>query len=178
MEKLYALWKRLLSYRKKEWTLSDYPIHIIKQEKTTPDIPGYRAAIKEWLLMGFGETKQEAIDNLQKNFDKFLKDRPEEVPRPGTMMALESYFASHEGMDKHFETAEKFAELVLSITPGGPFFVSDESTLSDFEDLERVGIDYVRRTKEVFGVDISDIEDGNLLRIFERIDGTDAESVK
>ena len=178
MKKLFSFWKRLLSHRKKEWTLSDYPVHIIKQEKTAHDIPGYRAAIGEWLLMGFGETKQESLDNLQKNFDKFLQDRPNEVPRPGTMMALESYFAEHQGIDNHFETAEKFTESILGFAPGGPFFISDESCLSDFEDSEKDPIDYVGRTKEVFGVDISDIEDGYLLRIFERIDEADPNSVK
>lgn len=173
MEKLCVLWKRLLSYRKWDWAFSDYPIQVVEQDAATPNVPRYRAAIVKWLLMGFGETKQEALDDLRKNFDKFLRDKPKEVPRPGMMMPIESYLASHDEIDKHFETAKKFTELVLDFKPGSPFFISDESSLSDFKDSEKDPIDYVSQTREVFGVDISDIEDGNLLRIFERIDGTD-----
>ncbi len=49
-------------------------------------------------------------------------------------------------------------------------FISDRSSIWDFSDLRDEGEDSVfRRIKERYGVDVSDIEDGILVRIFERI---------
>jgi hypothetical protein len=76
-------------------------------------------------------------------------------------------FATTEGIDSHQETAERFVKLVLNLEWAS---ISDESSLNDFSLIEdSKGLE--EKIKEVFGVDVSDIEDGNLLKIFERIDG-------
>ncbi len=170
MSKLYIFWKRLLSYRKQTWELSDYPIEVREQGSSAPDIPKYKVMIPEWILMGFGETEEEARSNLKKNFDKFLEDRPGEVPRPGTMMPAESYLASHKGVDIHRETADKFIRLVLDFDPDFLFFFSDESTLADFVRPGNSAEEFIARAQKAFGVDITDIADGNILQILDRID--------
>ena len=77
-------------------------------------------------------------------------------------------FASEEEIQTHSETAERFIELVLGCEWA---FISDESSLYDFESIDEV-TNLEEKIKEVFGVDVSDIEDKNLFRIFERIDGS------
>lgn len=77
-------------------------------------------------------------------------------------------FASKEGIQTHNGTAERFIELVLDC---GWAFISDESSLYDFEFIDEV-TNLEEKIKEVFGVDVSDIEDKNLFGIFERIDGS------
>jgi len=76
-------------------------------------------------------------------------------------------FASKEGIQAHSETLEQFIELVLGCEWA---FISDESSLYDFESIDEVA-NLEEKIKEVFGVDVSDIEDKNLFKIFERIDG-------
>ncbi|PIG92228.1 hypothetical protein [Gloeocapsopsis sp. IPPAS B-1203] len=77
-------------------------------------------------------------------------------------------FAPQQEVDIHGETVEKFVELVLDC---GWAFISDESSLYDFGLIDDV-TKLEAKIKEVFGVDVSDIEDKNLLKIFERIDSS------
>lgn len=79
-------------------------------------------------------------------------------------------FASTEETQAHSETAQQFIESVLGFAADELVFISDESTLYDFDFINEVNI-FEEKIKEVFGVDVSDIEDRNLLRIFQRIDG-------
>lgn len=77
-------------------------------------------------------------------------------------------FASKEKIQPYSEIAEQFIELVLDLQW---VFLSDESSLYDFVSIDKVA-DLEEKIKEVFGVDVSDIEDKNLFKIFERIDGS------
>lgn len=77
-------------------------------------------------------------------------------------------FAATEGIDSHQETAEQFVKLVLNLEWAS---ISDESSLNDFCFIEDVAT-LEAKIKEVFGVDVSDIEDKNLLKILERIDSS------
>jgi uncharacterized protein YaaR (DUF327 family) len=70
-----------------------------------------------------------------------------------------------EEIQSYSEIVERFITLVLDCSY---VFISDESSLYDFEIIEEVNV-FEERIKEVFGVDVSDIEDKNLLKIFERI---------
>jgi hypothetical protein len=169
MDKLYIIWKRLLSYTKSDWNFSDYPVRVSEMRDAQPGQPKYYARILNWYLGGFGETPDAAVDDLRTRFENFKENRAGDVKRPGLSMPIE--FASQEGLEKHDETAERFIDEVLGFGPSAPVFISDESSLLDFTATEEETIDYVARTNEVFGVDISDITDGNLLKIFERIDG-------
>lgn len=77
-------------------------------------------------------------------------------------------FASAEGIQIHSEIAEQFVELVLGCEW---VFISDQSRLYDFEFIDEVNI-LEEKIKNVFGVEVSDIEDRNLFKIFERIDSS------
>jgi hypothetical protein len=77
-------------------------------------------------------------------------------------------FVTLQEVDIHREMVEKFIKLVLDC---GWVFISDESSLYDFAFIDDV-TNLEAKIKEVFGVDVSDIEDKNLLKIFERIDGS------
>src|SRR6267143_1593429 len=70
-----AAWKWSLSLLKRDWALSDYPISIrehaidtayvgtrLKQHRYTASIVNW------WVISGGGNTKTEALQELQKNF--------------------------------------------------------------------------------------------------------------
>lgn len=168
METLYVFWKRILSYRKTDWNIDDYPIRVTEVTNPEPGQPKYFAQFLRWYLTGVGETQTLAEEDLRSNFETFKQNRPDDVKRPGVQMPLE--FASTEGIERYDAIAEKFIDEVLGFEPDAPVFISDESSLLDFTATDEELIDFASRTKDVFGVDISDITDGTLLKIFERID--------
>lgn len=168
MESLYVFWMWALSFRKNDWEFDDYPIRVTEVTNPEPGQPKYFARILRWFLTGVGETDTSAKEDLRFNFEKFKRNRPDDVKRPGVQMPLE--FASTEGIERFDAIAEKFIDEVLGFGPGDPVFISDESSLLDFTATDEEMTDFSSRTKDVFGVDISDITDGNLVKIFERID--------
>ncbi|MFW9850276.1 MAG: hypothetical protein ACFFF4_14155 [Candidatus Thorarchaeota archaeon] len=76
-------------------------------------------------------------------------------------------------IDLYRDIAKEFIERVLEMSPED-VWISDWSQLSDFRilfesevgDVEKYLLDKIKR---IYGVDVSDIEDGNLVRIFERL---------
>lgn len=64
------------------------------------------------------------------------------------------------------ETADRFIDIVLECSWA---FITDESSLYDFAGIDEVA-NLEAKIKEVFGVDVSDLEDKNLVDIFERIE--------
>ncbi|MFZ1700864.1 MAG: hypothetical protein WAU71_08590 [Pyrinomonadaceae bacterium] len=169
MDQLNILWKRLLSYAKADWDFEDYPVRVTESTEAEPGAAKYYARILRWSLGGFGKTRAAAVEELKTHFETFKRERPDDVLRPGETMPIE--FASTEGIDRYGETAERFIKEVLGFDRLDPIFISDQSSLLDFTGTDEETADYVAQTKDVFGVDISDISDGNLLKIFERIDG-------
>ncbi|MBV9671001.1 MAG: hypothetical protein JOZ43_08610 [Acidobacteriales bacterium] len=170
MKSARSIWKWLISFGKRSWDIDDYPISVVQQDSTDPNVPAYRAYINEWLLMGFGETRECALENLSKNFDSFVHSKPGRLPRPGTSLPWQDYLAPHDQIDGHSRTVVRYLEIVLKVDTSGPFFVSDDTTLDDFVHGDTDVAFFVSKTKEMFGVDISDIPDKSLLRICERID--------
>lgn len=73
--------------------------------------------------------------------------------------------ASTERVDQHSELAKDFIKRVLELKWA---FVSDESLLADFTDDDDV-TNLNRKIFEVYGVDVSDVLEGNLADIFDRI---------
>jgi hypothetical protein len=74
--------------------------------------------------------------------------------------------ASSARMQAYRETADRFIDLVLDC---GWAFITDESDLYDFAGIDEVA-NLEAKIKEVFGVDVSDLEDKKMVDIFERID--------
>src|ERR1700761_1703092 len=96
-----AAWKWCLSFRKRDWELSDYPIGNTEQDPdpvfSAPRFSQhrYRAYIINWAVTGSGDTREQARANLERNFETIKQNRRQEGKepiRPGTNGPLE--FAS------------------------------------------------------------------------------------
>ena len=168
MEKII---KRLTSYFKKDWDIEDYPIELYLNENAGEDKVKYGALIKGWSgMVGHGETKEKAFENLKESF-KLFKDN-NELPRPGTKVPLQ--FALTEVIDSYEDIAVDFFEKVIGLSYYD-CFVSDQSSLTDFETMngadkvDKFKQDTIAKTKEFFGVDISDTYDKFLIDVFEQI---------
>lgn len=172
-----AVWKLCLSFRKRKWKLSDYPVSIRTQEPG-PALPGSRfrlprfvASITNWHLSGTGDSEAEALESLQTNFATVISRREAEglaLPRPGTRVPIA--FASQERINAHPELAEDFIHRILGLESA---WISDESSLWDFSGEETNDALYTK-IKEVYGVDLSDIESAKLCEILERISAAKA----
>src|SRR5215467_7558644 len=93
-EKIRAWWKCFLSLFKRGWELSDYPVSARKQE-VDPDYVGTRLKqhrysaqiVNWWVLSGSGDTEEEALHDLRKNFSTTKAEKAKsgkKLPRPGT----------------------------------------------------------------------------------------------
>ena len=170
--RFYAWWKHGLSYLKSDWTIHDYPVRARKQNLTEYDIgrlenqPGYYAYIVNWSLIGFGTSPSDARTALATKFEEVKRSRLQDgldLPRPGQQVPI--VFASSRLMDHYPELVDDFISRVLGLDWA---FVSDESTLWDFH-TELSNNAMFKKIEEVYGVDVSDVESGNISRIIARI---------
>jgi len=113
-------------------------------------------------MSGSGDTKQEALEKLRKNFDHFKATRPT-LPRPGAKVPIE--FAARDRVGQHSELAKDFVKRVLGVDWA---WISDESSLWDFHGDETNEI-LTDKILKIYGVDVSDISSGSLADIFDRI---------
>ncbi len=167
-----ATWRWILSFRKRDWELNDYPIELRKQELDTTPRPSrlklhpFVASIVNWSLSGTGNTPEEALAGLRRNFESTRaarKDDGEPIPRPGAKVPFS--FASQERVNAHKELSEDFVRRVLDLPWA---FISDESSLWDFH-FEETNDALLVKIQQVYGVDVSDIESAKLCEILERI---------
>jgi hypothetical protein len=169
---LRALWKLCLSFRKHDWELSDYPVTVRELAHefaySGPRLKQRRfwAQIVNWHLSGAGNSKREALLDLERNFAVTKAERlqaGEPLPRPGLRVQVK--FASQELVNLHPELAEDFMHRVLEMKWA---WLSDESILSNFHTQE-TNDSLVAKIMEIYGVDVSDIESARLWEILERI---------
>lgn len=165
--------KYLLSFSKKDWQLSDYPIRIRHFRPSPDDFERQRfkpvnysaQVINWWQMNGIGDTKEEAYEDLESQFSK-VKEDGKSLPRPGMGLPLE--FASRARVSFHDNIAEDFFTRVLE-KDYRECWISDQSSLWDFHG-EMSNEHLHRKIWEAYRVDVSDIESGNLVEIFERIE--------
>jgi hypothetical protein len=171
--KIRAWWKWFLSFFKQDWKLSDYPISV-REHGIDPNYVGtrlkqhrYTAQIVDWwVISGGGDTKTEALQELQKRFATVKAEKAKDgkkLPRPGTHVEIE--FASRERVNAHAELTEDFVRRVLNLDWA---WISDESSLWDFHGSDD-NQDFTAKIKEIYGVDVSDIESAKLWQILDRI---------
>ncbi len=171
MDRLRALWKRLLSYTTSQWTLEDYPLRVVDQsslqsvELSGGDFPRWRVDIIGWHTMtGLGDSPEEALADLRSRLEEYRQEH--DLPRPGTDVPL--VFASTDRVNANAAIVDRILIGALGFD-SDDVFVSDESSLYDFgledEELARTQ----ERIGRMFDVDISHIEDGNLADIAEHI---------
>jgi hypothetical protein len=167
-----AFWKWTVSFRKRDWELVDYPIEIRTQEPDTTQRPSrlqfhrFVASLVNWWMSGTGNTQEEALSDLRRNFESTRAARKADgksMPRPGAKVPLS--FASREHLKAHEDLSEDFIRRVLGLPWA---FISDESCLWDFHE-EETNHALVAKVQEVYGVDVSDIESARLYEIFDRI---------
>lgn len=165
--------KYLTSFLKSDWTLADYLVrfrHFRMEEseagrrrRPTP----WTAQVVYWPLMfGCGQTREEAYADLQRRFDEY-KGGGRALPRPGTRVKLEFELATTVEIERYEPLAGEFFAQILAMDYH-ECLVTDESSLWDFHD-EETNEAYHRKIVAVYGVDVSDVESGNLVRIFQRI---------
>jgi hypothetical protein len=119
-----------------------------------------------WNLVGGGETPQEAMEVLRVSFERAAEDRRRKgkpLPRPGVRVPIE--FAPGEQVDAHGELVDDFVRRVLGFECA---WISNESSLWDFHSDETKD-ELQAKIKEIYGVDVSDIESGNIVQILDRI---------
>ena len=172
-----AGFRYLLSLRKAEWTVNDYPIcfrHFETSDEDQPHgrlkpIPWSAQIINWWQMDGHGDTKEKAFADLKAKLQA-RKEEGKYLPRPGTGLPIE--FAPTDQVELHWYIAEDFFRRVLEMNYQ-ECWISDQSSLWDFHG-EESNAHLHRRVWESYQVDISDIEDGNLVKIFERIENRNA----
>jgi hypothetical protein len=174
-EKLLAVWKFSMSFRKPDWEPADYPVVIREQvveagsgSSHSQNVqPRYLARIVNWWVMtGGGETPTQAMADLVDQFRQIKKTRLSEgkgMPRPGTKVPVE--FASSDRVSAEPELRDDFIQRILNLEWA---FVSDESTLWDFH-TETSNDALNSKIKATYGVDVSDLPSGNLADILDRI---------
>lgn len=178
--RLLALWKYLLSFRKSDWDLGDYPVVVRKQEGAGDapfpalndpvqfTMPAYVARVVNWTALdGFGATRAEALAHLRKRFENACARRSTK-PRPGTDVPLE--FAAQGRIDVRQALADEFVRDVLGV---GDAWLSDQSCLWHFT-LGGSLDEYYAKILLLYGVDVRDVPDGNIAGILERIAAANA----
>lgn len=163
---MHKVIKYIQSFFKKEWSFEDYPITVTQQE-SEKDTERWRAMIEGWPgLVGLGSSELSARNELNKAFDDFVK-KGSTLPRPGTQKKIE--FASTIGLEQYPELYREFVEDILGFDPDGFVFISDQSSLWDFVEDENLN-SYFDRVFQKYQLDVSKVEDGNILQIIRCIE--------
>jgi hypothetical protein len=119
-------------------------------------------------MSGYGDTRKEAFADLEAKFYEY-KGEVRKLPRPGTKVPLE--FAPRVEIERHEATAEEFFRRILGMNYHN-ILITDASSLWDFPIANPDAI--TAKIEAVYNVDMAGIEDGNLARIFERIEARGA----
>jgi hypothetical protein len=114
-------------------------------------------------MSGYGDTREEAYADLQVKFNEY-KSQGHKLPRPGTKVPIQ--FAPMVEIAKYEEIAEDFFPKILEMDYRDAL-ITDSTSLWHFSFTEDEELR--RRIREVYGVDVSDIEDENLVQVFQRI---------
>ncbi len=77
--------------------------------------------------------------------------------------------AATDELDMFRSLADEFMQEIFCMEPGS-YLITNESSLRDFQGVEDLELpDILRKIREVYGVDVSDIVSGNLVEVFARI---------
>ena len=173
MDTLKAIAKQLKSYFKTDWEFDNYPTKTWKNPNAGENNIAFGAGIINWpTMVGHGESPEKALSSLKDNF-KLYKDNNDDLPRPGTKVPLK--FASTNQIDKYEKTAVDYFERILKMDYYEGFY-SDGSILAYFEpydndeEANKMKKEIIERTLLIYDIDITDIYDEPLWKIFERIE--------
>lgn len=92
------------------------------------------------------------------------------IIRKGPFKGKKIEWASTEGVDSLRHVAIILMKLIFKLDPDG-YLVTDETRLHDFTDFGSGDVTPIlRRIKRIYGMDVSDVTNGNLLEILRRIE--------
>ena len=169
-EKVLMRSKWLASFFLREWKLPDYPVRVRSNGKHAAPDQQWLAQILSWPgPAGVGASKEEAVAQLTERLESIRGHRratQEKMPRPGTHVPIQ--FASTTRVMQAPTVHDDFIIRVLGFAPGSPVFISDQSSLADFGDQAYVA-KLQKKISDIYGVDVSDLKEGLLCDILERI---------
>jgi hypothetical protein len=116
-------------------------------------------------MPGTGNTRAEAVADLEQKLADY-KRREGRLPRPGTRVPIQ--FAPMVEVDKYAQLAGNFFDKILGMDYR-QVLITDQSSLYDFAFSEERLAELQRKIRDIYQVDVSDIEDGNLVTIFARL---------
>ncbi|MBL8300850.1 MAG: hypothetical protein JNN30_21115 [Rhodanobacteraceae bacterium] len=151
------------SFFKREWVLDDYPVSVTQQENSDGDLSvhDWVARVEGWKIVGTGATEADARLDLLSHFEAYKSKNP--LPRPGARVPIS--FAAATELDRHGDFAYEFIEATVGVRP---LFLSDESSLSDFDGI--VPMQEVHaKILEKFGVDSTDLETESLWKLLDKV---------
>ncbi|NLG28833.1 MAG: hypothetical protein GX557_13045 [Chloroflexi bacterium] len=159
----------LASFFHKNWQPEHYPIYV-RQQAHVPDELRWCACVLNWAgPVGLGSTEQGARTALLAELHAVAARRREEgkpMPRPGTRVPI--LFASTTRVKADPALLNEFIGKALGFGPGAFVFISDESTICDFGDDERVA--EIRATiRDRFGVAVDEPEPVRIADVLEKI---------
>jgi len=166
-----ALQKFVLSFRKRRWTIDDYPLRVTNNGPVEAQgrFKPFRWTVQviNWLQMrGDADTREGAFLELQRKLDRYVGDRGN-LPRPGTRRKLEITFAATDRVEANRDLVADIVRRVIGMEFEN-CFVSDESTLWDFH-VSEDNVEFVRKILLLYHVDVSDLDPPFLWAIAERI---------
>lgn len=89
--------------------------------------------------------------------------------RKGLFKGKRVELASTTGVQTFEEIAEDFMHTRFGFDPG-QYLITDLSSLHDFVGVDDMEVgDMLTRIREVYGLDVADLPNGNLLQIFRRL---------
>ena len=158
-----------MSYTKREWHLSDYPT-LIRKNPVDDLNQAWVASIVMWPgLIGVGATPELAMASLSEKFSLAKSKKIESgsrLQRPGVKVPIQ--FAPSDRIRARPDVTLHFIESVLGFGANEPVFMSDESSIYDFGDEERVE-EIKNNIRQVYGEKIVMPESGFIADILEQV---------
>ena len=80
--------------------------------------------------------------------------------------------ASTKGIECFRDLADQFMSVIFDLE-AGDYLITDESSLADFVGVDDLNLDDIlSKIDDLYGIDVSGVERGNLVGIFSKIRGT------
>ena len=97
------------------------------------------------------------------------KENGDNIIPSGPFKGKKIEFASTTGVDMFWSIAEEFMRVIFDMKPGS-YMITDESSFHDFTGMDEIDMKEIHsRIHDAYGIDVSDLESGNLFEIFCRI---------
>ena len=159
------------SFLRDEWRPEHYPMHV-REQVGVPAEARWCARVLNWPgPLGLGPTREAALAALEANLNTIATKRRADgkpMPRPGTGLPIQ--FASTARVTADPALLTEFITKALGFKPSDPVFISDESSIGDFGENERVS-EIRSNIREHFGVTVDQPEPVRIADVLERIRG-------